>query len=407
MLFLILAGVYAITFWVVGLSKPWLSLAVICGTIFFQQDLSAGGGPVRFAFAEINLILAIPIAAFSDKRLRSYPGMIPAVIYLTLCIFPSLVVWRGDTVISVIQMVIYLIIAPIVFASLGRTGPACKKALNATVLVGSLMAIAPVVLRSSYVFGLNKNGLGSTLCAALLVAVELRFQEQSPRARKWYSVAIAIISLGLMATFSRGSWLGALVGLSALALWRGHFLRLVRVGLLLLPILVILWWKLPQGPKENATNFSTEAYNIRARIDMIDYAWTQFRSAPVFGVGVGLRKEYDCTNIILSTAAESGVIGLGAFLSIFITMFIFFWRVRRWLPQQGIASSAVALAVALNAAKLMHGLVDHYWTRGSITLAWGMVGMAAALASETRRKMILLRILQEQEELQAPSPVSA
>ena len=38
--------------------------------------------------------------------------------------------------------------------------------------------------------------------------------------------------------------------------------------------------------------------------------------------------------------------------------------------------SPVALAGALVLSKFVHGLVDHYWSRGAIMVAWAAVGMA-------------------------------
>ena len=47
------------------------------------------------------------------------------------------------------------------------------------------------------------------------------------------------------------------------------------------------------------------------------------------------------------------------------------------------------LGFALTVAKFTHGLVDHYWSRGSLTAAWATVGMATRVVYE--RKLHLQR----------------
>jgi hypothetical protein len=43
----------------------------------------------------------------------------------------------------------------------------------------------------------------------------------------------------------------------------------------------------------------------------------------------------------------------------------------------------VALAGGLVLGKLAHGLVDHYWSRGALMIAWAMVGMALSPTSNS------------------------
>jgi O-antigen ligase len=388
MIYILIAVLYAFGFWTIGLSRPRWVLAMICGTIFFQEDLGVGG--VKFSIAEVNTILAIPLIIASGKKWRSYPGLNSIFVYFAICIFSSLTVWRSTTTVSIVQMITYFLVVPFVFGALGGAEAACANALKATAFIGGGLALLPVAMGSFSVLGLNKNGLGDTLCAALLVGIELVTRETRKRKRWLYAILVASISLGLLATLSRGSWLGAASGLSALAIWRKQVKRLLQIGLLLLPILVALWWKLPAESREYATDLRADSYNVKARLEMMDFAISRFRSSPVFGVGVGLRKEYDSTNIVLSTLAETGIVGLIAFTSIFVSVLFYFWRARRWLPPRELTSSVVGLAVSVNVAKLAHGLVDHFWQRGTLTLAWGLVGMAAALISESRRHMILL-----------------
>jgi hypothetical protein len=71
--------------------------------------------------------------------------------------------------------------------------------------------------------------------------------------------------------------------------------------------------------------------------------------------------------------------GVLAFLTAHGAVIWGIWRRREGLRHlTGPIGSAHALAGALVLAKFMHGLVDHYWSRGAIMVAWSSVGIALA-----------------------------
>jgi hypothetical protein len=107
-------------------------------------------------------------------------------------------------------------------------------------------------------------------------------------------------------------------------------------------------------------------------------AQKNFLENPMLGAGVGLRKNYDATNVVWSTLAETGVLGLLAFAWIHVVFFRLCWRSRRLLHPSDPRFSLLSLGCALMTCKILHGMVDQYWGRGSITLAWGAVGMTLA-----------------------------
>ena len=89
-----------------------------------------------------------------------------------------------------------------------------------------------------------------------------------------------------------------------------------------------------------------------------------------------MRKEYDATNVLWLTLAETGPLGLLAFLTAHGRLIVGVWLRRKTALIGDSGPSATALAGALVLAKLVHGLVDHYWSRGAIMVAWASVGMA-------------------------------
>jgi len=116
--------------------------------------------------------------------------------------------------------------------------------------------------------------------------------------------------------------------------------------------------------------------SLALRYASIEYAWGEFQKNPLSGTGVGLRKEYDATNIAMAVLAESGVIGFGAFFLVQVAIWYTATQASHRVRWSDPAASALVLAMALTMARLAHGMVDHYWSRGAITCAWAAVGMA-------------------------------
>src|SRR5439155_23268639 len=111
----------------------------------------------------------------------------------------------------------------------------------------------------------------------------------------------------------------------------------------------------------------------------IHQAQAIFEANPVYGKGISYRKDIDATNIIFITLAESGIIGLTAFVLMNAAVLRFVWKTQKNIPRFHLLYSPVALGGALVIARFAHGLVDHYWSRGPILQAWAAAGMATGV----------------------------
>jgi O-antigen ligase len=380
------AGLYALVLWIVALRRPNVALALIFATAPLQNDLSSGG-PVKFSIAEINLILTVPILIFRAPRFIIGAIVWPVGLYFGICAVSSSLHWHPTTLACFMQMALYLIIAITMFASLPRDADDLRLAFNGLICVGILLSLAVVIARSSYVLGLHKNSVGSSLAASLLVALELWFAAEPGKRRRNLTVALAIIGGGLLASLSRGAWLGAICGTAVLLVLRRQFGLFFRAAILLVPVIALLWQCLPAESRETATGFDRSHRNIEARFQSVAIARGYFEQDPILGDGVGLRKEYDATSIAWVTLAETGVLGAGAFALIHLTFFGIVWRARKLIPREDEIFSLLAIGAALVINRLAHGLVDHYWTRGALMLAWAGGGMATFAAWEGRRRM--------------------
>jgi hypothetical protein len=365
---------YVLLFWVVSFRAPCVPLALIFGLAPFQNDVS-GLGWLHFSLSEVHLLLSIPLLV--ARGWRGHLGWMTPALWggLIVTVLLSVPNWRDTSTVSLIQMALYWIGAVAVFSGLPQQQEDLRMSWRLLVFVASLLATSALATRSSYFWGLNKNGVGASLACGLIVALEC-WAGAGRKERRLYMVALPLIAGGLVIVLSRGAWIAAAAGAGFLLAWRGQYRRLVALGVLTIPVVALVWSVLPAESREYAVGFDQSRYNIKARTLNTDWALEQWRSSPWLGVGAGLRKEYDATNLVWLTLAETGPFGLAALVLVHAWCVFGMWRQRRDRARWEGKPSPVALAGALVLSKFVHGLVDHYWSRGAIMVAWAAVGMA-------------------------------
>ncbi len=373
-----------------GRNRRWIPLALIFALAPFQHDMSIGG-PLRFSIAEINLMLTSILFVVFGRPLRYGPVGIPVALYLGVSLLSSFLNWRPSTLTSLVQMVLYMVVAVIVFASFGKDEEDFRPALYGLLAVGLILAGAVIIFRSGYVLKLHKNGVGGSLAAAVIVCGELWFAAKTPKQRMRFSIILVILSAGLFFSLSRGAWLGAFCGLTFILAMRRQFKLLFRASFFLIPVIAVCWQLLPAQSKSYTTGLSKDNWNIKLRYESLYFARAQFEKEPILGVGVGLRKEYDATNVFWLTLAETGILGITTFLGLHVAVIAMVWNTQKRLKRDKMLYSIVVLGGALIIGKLIHGMVDHYWSRGAIMVAWAGVGMATYGHFAVRRQMRVAR----------------
>ena len=379
---LIAAGLaYAILFMALAWYHPSVALALVIAGSPFQEDVG-GGGPAKFSIAEVNLALCALVTGAKLLPRGRWPDVGPLALPMALLFAVSLAAsvgrWTNSTTVSILQMALYLWIVPATFANLPDPRETFRRVLMTFVAVGLVFAVAGAASGSGFVFGVHKNGVGGSVAAALVVAAELWLgatQRGEKRLAFWLMAAAGVMGVGLLITLSRGGWLAAGVGTLVLFAFRGKWSLMVKLGLVMVPLIALVWFTMPEEHREYATGFSAKRENIKARWESVEYALDRFKENPAIGVGVGLRKDYDATNVYLATLAETGVVGLAAFLFFHAAIFSKAWALRRHIPPDSPLASLPALAVALVLGRLAHGTVDHFWSRGAIMVAYAAVGM--------------------------------
>jgi hypothetical protein len=382
-----LAGiVYLLAFMLIAIVNTPVALLITFASASFIVDLSLG--PFKLSFGEISLAVMFPVtlirAASRRGSLDMGPLAVPATLYVGVCALSTILNWDSSAVNAMLQMLIYLFIAVLVFSSTIENPIDLYPSLTASVAVGAFLAVAAIVTDYHFL-KLNKNAWGAIMSTLVVIAVELWFSATDARRKRYLMGAIMLLGSVLFMSLSRGAWMGTIAGVFVIILLRRQFGLGIRLACILIPLIAVLWFVMPQAERDYAVGFETERGNIRARYVIIDYCTSLFLSHPILGVGITLRKEVDATNIIMITLAETGIVGLALFLLLHFSFFRMIWKLQSRVPRTHAFYSLLAVAAALVARCLFHGLVDHYWSRGPILQAWGAAGMAICAARTIRR----------------------
>jgi len=229
--------------------------------------------------------------------------------------------------------------------------------------------------------------------------------------------SLALTSLVLLMTWSRGAWLGAAAALAAVTVSRSRraaFAFGVGVTLLALFVLLGMAGALPPTVTERFSGL-TEYFQIQdvsgieptpanwavvERLAHWQAAWGMFSDHPWLGVGWGnyapvypayaLPRWADplghAHNFYLNVMAETGLVGLAAYLVFWAAAFVFVWRaVRR---SQGFRKAVALGALGMLVHLSVHNFFDNLYVHGmpiQIGLLLGLAlwaGRAQAPAAE-------------------------
>ena len=398
---------YVVAFVALCARHPKWALIAIFATTPFHLNLSEG--VVKYSITEINLLLTLPLLALKLRNERHGASLgsmaLPIYAYLLVCALSTLVNWKGaEAVVSWVQMFTYIVITVLIFSLLCKPDDLRKVPYY---LVGFCVFWSLFGIKVDFLFMfLRKNSFGASLAVGFLCAYELwiaRGYSKIPLLKDWTRLALMgamlIIFTGLAMTLSRGAWLGMVAGMFAIGAIRGNVKPLLKVGAILVPVALVVWLGLPPEMKAYVTGFDPEQNrNIELRMATLQETQALFYDSPLFGQGLGLRKDIDATNLFWLVLSETGVLGAIAFSWMFWNFYRLAWRARGILPPSDPRYTLLSLGVALMTYKLVHGMVDHYWTRGALTNAWAGLGMIfcyCRIPAEARARQLQQQALQQ------------
>jgi tetratricopeptide (TPR) repeat protein/O-antigen ligase len=280
--------------------------------------------------------------------------------------------------------------------------------------------------RAVSTFG-NPNFLSSYDVALMPIALALFLREKSAARRLIYAGAFLTLEAALLATLTRSSWAGALIGCAALAAFAPMRARVkddprVVGGLLGAAAALVALWpssSMSAGYTPTVVGRLTEigallhrdgAYSPwNQRVLMWTCAWLMGSERPLLGKGAGLFELFypfyqgtllhaspfyhnmrthanNAHNEILENFAQTGLLGLGAFLAFWTA---FFESARRWARGRAGTDPLWAGAVAGCAGVLVDNLMNvslhftvpaflFWWLAGSATGRGAREGTKAA-----------------------------
>jgi O-antigen ligase len=303
------------------------------------------------------------------------PITIPVTLYLTVLTWTTLRTGiEQDDIKALIQTFVTCGVTVGVFANMVPDLEKMVKSLIWMPVFCLPIALLEILTGSFNVFGLHKNSIGGSLAVALIISVNLWYAKLTTFSPKLMVALLICMSCGLLISLSRGAWIGTVLGLVMSGLVWGRLRLVMRAVIIGLPILLVLWFLMPSEKREYAAGFQSDRWNIKMRLQTQASLQRTIENEPLFGVGIGLRKQVDATNFVLVTMAESGIMGLLAFSYIVVTITIIAFQTKR-LCDGGIELTIVAIAIGGLTCKLGHGMVDHFWGRGNGTVVWSMIGL--------------------------------
>ena len=223
----------------------------------------------------------------------------------------------------------------------------------------------------------HPNILGGILVFGLIVAGGLA----ATRLRCGVPLALGIVALGtvaLLVTFSRGSWLGLLAGVAAITamlVLKADRPALRRLGAasaagLIVATPFVMPYRAALSARTDPAASRTETRSIDERTAVAQATTDVIAAHPLLGVGAGglpeaMRNAQPAFHyayqpapvVLLDATADTGIVGGGAYLALLVLPWLALWHRRdRWTMELTVASGALA-------ALTVTGMLDYYtWT---------------------------------------------
>jgi putative inorganic carbon (hco3(-)) transporter len=258
----------------------------------------------------------------------------------------------------------------------------------------------------------NPNLLAGYLVPAVIVSIMAVFSWKSWMQKALAGLMVAVNGACLVFTFSRGGWIGIVVGLLVLALllaywWSIHLPRFWRIWALPIALgtaaVVILLAIVVVDPLRDRVSSmfvgrgdSSNNFRINVWLAVID----MIKDYPIFGIGPGngvfnkiyplyQRPRYSALSaysIVLEVTVEAGFIGLACFLWLLLVTVTHAGRSLQYLRQLGDRGGYWLIgAIASLVGLLSHGTFDTVLYRPEVNTLWWLI---IALISSYRDRPI-------------------
>lgn len=233
---------------------------------------------------------------------------------------------------------------------------------------------------------IDPNSFGGMLALMTALALPQAVSHQPLLPRRWAVAAAAVLTLALLATVSRGSLLGLAAGLGIIGLLRDR--RALLVAALLAGGFLALAQALPWTAaytEHFLAGLQNQDRATQMRWGEYADAWRLIQRYPWLGVGFGAPRDVDLyrgvSSLYLIIAESSGLVGLGAFLTLMAAIALRLAAAWRRLPPSG-ERALVLGCLAAQVAALTSGVFDHYYFTypHAFALLWLVLGLGLCAA---------------------------
>ncbi|MBO0724750.1 MAG: O-antigen ligase family protein [Blastocatellia bacterium] len=248
----------------------------------------------------------------------------------------------------------------------------------------------------------NPNDLAAALDLLLPFAIALTLIGRG-LARLFYLACAAILAVGVLLTLSRGGFLG-LIASGVMLLWKLGRGRRLKTMLCAAVVCAILFAAMPRGYGARVAtilnNEDDQTGSAQLRRELLERAATLAINHPIVGVGMGNFHIYSihekvAHNAYLEIAAELGVMGLIAYLTVIFAPLRSLRRIER--RTRGMRSKSERemywLSVSIQATFIAYMVCSFF---GSIQYIWHLYYTAAYA--------VALRRIHAAEEIGSPRP---
>jgi len=273
----------------------------------------------------------------------------------------------------------------------------------------------------------DNNALGFAFTMVLPLLAYIRQEEQNPVIRSVLLLAFGLSIVALFATYSRGAFIGLCVLLPLIAL-QVRTKDLALLGTALAACLVIYFT--PRQWVERMQTITPHAYRTESsgvqRMKAWYVAYRLGADHPLLGAGFfpfsravylhyipGYSDDHDAHNHFLQLFAEHGLIGLGLFMALMITVLRALWRLartargdprRRWIlhyvPMIGIA----VIAFAAEGVFINMPYFDLYFELVAVTVVLQEIAVSAdGRAAPVCRDRLIIAVLRGARVLRGPA----
>lgn len=283
----------------------------------------------------------------------------------------------ASTFLTVVQRIEIVVVWTLLGATLLQSSllrPFLNGYVASTLLMSAAWLATPGV---AGIFGTQKNPSGGFIAVSILLVVLSR--------HRWRIPVLALLTAGLIATGSRGSFLGLAIGGLTLVLLVHQWKRVILPLALAATAGGLALYALPPSFTERFLA-AGDGYTDQIRKVFVADALQQLAQQPE-GVGVGNYRQVamalqrvetrDPHNVLVLNLVEGSWPLLASFLLLVIGTLVAVIR--------GVRSPLVAAAVAIQVSTLSHALLDVYWVRGTPAPGWLLIGASLALLGGSRR----------------------